>query len=428
MRTLLLPLACIAALCHSGCVTPLDVKSSAFPVPPAKVPIAISAGVVDNRPYVVSGRKSDRYEGIMHGIYGIPANLNNIEKKPFSSYLGDRIVAGFEKAGYKVNALTLPKGINEEDVMRRAAATNPERAFILRLNDWRIDWGGFIVPSWQFFYDVEIQVIDKSRGVLTRRNFTGLDTPPVKGSDSIFNNSLIHYQRKFEEFMSEPSIVAALVGLPDTASEEKRFIKDRLEELKNLFEAELISSEEYTSKRQLILSELAPGIQQPPDYTQSASAQVTAAPLNAIATQTPTPQALPVVQTADTTAIISKPLATTTDVIPITDNPSKHVAVATQKLEAVETTPPLLLGLRVYILDNEVCVQSVAPSSAAMAAGLREGDRIVSLNKKKIRGDQFPLLRELNAIGSKSKGAMEITWHGAGDSREQTRSVVWGKE
>lgn len=240
----------LTALLCGGCVTPLTVEKSAFPVPHSgKGRIAIAT--IENRPYVLSGKKTERFEGVLRAMYGIPANLNNFENKRFSDYIGDRVAQGFSNAGYTVTVLSLPQGASDDAVRMRLAAMTSDRGLVMRLNDWRIDWGGFIVPSWQFFYAVDISVYDGKAALLCQRTFSGRDTPPVAGSDSILNNSMKHYQAKFREFLVDRRIAEALQGVRDSEPEPPS-LKEQLAVLQALLDSGLVTDGEYAEKKKLM--------------------------------------------------------------------------------------------------------------------------------------------------------------------------------
>ena len=252
MKILFVALA--TAFLFTGCVTKLTVENSAVRVP-VQGTATYAVGVIENRPYVLSGKKNDGYEGIFRALYGIPSSMENIEKKKFSDYIGDRIAQGFQNAGYKVTKLTIPKGTIESDTVSRIKSSAADYAFTLRMNDWRFDWGGFIPLSWQFWYDVDVSVYSGNGELLATHSFVGKDIPPVAGNDSIFNNSVKHYQTKFDEFLSDPEIRNALKGIKSTAAESTT-PKGRLEQLKALFDAGLITEKEYADKKAVILKGL----------------------------------------------------------------------------------------------------------------------------------------------------------------------------
>lgn len=255
MKHLFISFIALATVFLSGCVTPLTVENSAIQVPlSAKEKVAVVT--IENRPYVLSGKKTDRFEGIMRGSYGIPINLNNIEKKKFTDYIGDRVAQGFSNAGYTVTKLSLGHGATDAEVRDKIIEAHSDRGFAVRLDDWRIDWGGFIVPSWQFFYAVDISVYDGSGTLLCRRTFSGRDVPLVEGKDSIFNNSVKHYQFKFKEFLNDRRIVDALRGIKDHEAESSSHVKDRLAELQSLLESGLVTDGEYAEKKKQLLDKL----------------------------------------------------------------------------------------------------------------------------------------------------------------------------
>ncbi len=86
---------------------------------------------------------------------------------------------------------------------------------------------------------------------------------------------------------------------------------------------------------------------------------------------------------------------------------------------------PKSMGLKVYLLSNEIWVSSVAPKSAAHVAGIREGDRVVAFSGERNQVDKFPLLRKINAASLDQQGAVEITWQRQSSSQMQTNTLEW---
>lgn len=239
----------------TSCVALLSPQQSAVRVP-KQGSGTIAVGVVDNRPYVLSGRKSDTFEGISHELYGIPHNRGNFENKPFAEFLSSRISAGFVKAGYSTIDVKFPKGATLETISATVRGSGSGRAFVVRMNEWYYDFGGFLVMSSEFFYDFDVLVFGNRGQLLTRRNFAGRELTPLQSSGSLPNALLIEYQKKFDEVFANQSVVAALGGELDFGRGPQPSEGARLKRLDTLYDEHMISKEEYNTQRQRILSGL----------------------------------------------------------------------------------------------------------------------------------------------------------------------------
>lgn len=239
----------------TGCVSPLSPQQSAVRVPTHGTG-TIAVSVVDNRPYVLSGRKTNRFEGITHELYGIPWNRGNFEKKPFAQFLGSRISEGFKKAGYSTIHIASPQGASIDAIAQAVRSSGTDRGFVVRLNEWYYDFGGFVVMSCEFFYDFDVLIFEANGRLIANRHFAGKELTPIDMANSLPNILLIEYQKKFDEVFADAGVQAALGGHPDLRPQAEPTATARLKRLDTLFDEHMISKEEYNRERQRILSGL----------------------------------------------------------------------------------------------------------------------------------------------------------------------------
>lgn len=208
-----LVLILLAGLSLSGCVTPLTIENSA-PAISATGGNNYLLSVIENRPYVLSGKKDTNYAGIVRGAFGIPAFVPTPDRKPLVDFLAARLAHGLKSTSGTVSIQnhSSPPALDQvADDTKGAAA---DRGIAVRLHEWRFDFGMF---SWRFFYSVDIEIYDGAGKRITAKHFSGDDVPPWDGNNSPNNMAELHYKRKFEEFFATEELRAALKG-SDTVS------------------------------------------------------------------------------------------------------------------------------------------------------------------------------------------------------------------
>ncbi len=114
---------------------------------------------------------------------------------------------------------------------------------------------------------------------------------------------------------------------------------------------------------------------------------------------------------------VSAPLSPRSKSEPLRPNPP--VVESTKAIVSKES------GLKVYLLSNEIWLGSVAPKSAAAAAGLRAGDKLVSFDKAQISGEIFPHLKRINSAANSPQGQIEISWLTIGSNQVKTQILIW---
>ena len=110
--------------------------------------------VVDNRPYVLSGKKSPTFTGILRGGYGNPFDMNTESGKP----LADDLTLLFARSYQEVMGVNCVTG--EEMETRKTV--------VYTLNEWKTD----IMRRGRFIYDVDTSV-SVSGDVISNEKTTG---------------------------------------------------------------------------------------------------------------------------------------------------------------------------------------------------------------------------------------------------------------
>ncbi len=212
-KTILLVLA-ISLLLLSGCMKYLPAEQAA-PELTASLDInKISLAVLDKRPYVVNGKKSESFEGLIRSGYGIPYSHNTQEAQPMSEYLAHRISIGFKNKGVETGIIKTEPGMNVNEVITNLLI-HKSKSLLFVLNEWKYDFHSFADAAW---YDVNIIVVDKFGKQILTKKFEGKDNVPDTASMvllaptpiSIANEMQAIYKQRFETMLSDSEVIEAL--------------------------------------------------------------------------------------------------------------------------------------------------------------------------------------------------------------------------
>jgi hypothetical protein len=123
---------------------------------------SIVVGVVDNRPYVLSGKVGPAYVGVMRGGYGNPFYMNTESGGPLSDDLGKALDSGLKNSGLRSKAIVLRAGTPVDEASKQLSAENSERALLLVVDEWKSD----TYSTSRFLYDLTAMVYDDSGKLL----------------------------------------------------------------------------------------------------------------------------------------------------------------------------------------------------------------------------------------------------------------------
>lgn len=187
----------------SGCAQLMTAEQAAPAVNAPNGLESLSIAIVDKREYVINGDKAPSFEGLSRSSLGIPFSQYTPGSQPISSYLSDRLVAGFNKRGVKAEAYLTSPSMSIESI-KKALAKKKQPAVIITLNEWKYDYHAFADNSW---YDVDVTVMDSSANQKVAKSFKGENDV---GNGIISNEMQIIYKHRFEHIFLDSEIENAL--------------------------------------------------------------------------------------------------------------------------------------------------------------------------------------------------------------------------
>jgi hypothetical protein len=193
-----------------GCTTPVP-KSEITPKLYSGTEKNVAVGVIEARPYVLSGNKGPRFEGIFRDQFGIPVpplfSPERPGKEPFVDLLSGMIKDGLSDAGAKVSVVSLPAGSSVDDPWKKMADTGASRYILMRVNESNWDDGG---RSPTYKYNFGLVVAGKGGTVLGSTNLAGEQANRRAGRRDPFDTYSLSYRSLIEKMFSDPAIKQAL--------------------------------------------------------------------------------------------------------------------------------------------------------------------------------------------------------------------------
>jgi len=168
---------------------------------------SVSAAVVDQRQYVLSGSKAPNFVGLQRGGFGNPFDVTTESGRGLAEDLTNVLQRGLEAKGITAKALVLPAGTGVDQALDGFRKQGSERLLLVAMREWKTDAMMRLTLHW----DLQATVYDPSGQVLGEHGVSGVQ--PVGGAGFESGNSAAAGQQvsqKLNELLNDPKIVAAL--------------------------------------------------------------------------------------------------------------------------------------------------------------------------------------------------------------------------
>lgn len=192
-----------------GCAT-LPTRGEITPKLSADSGANVALAVIEARPYVLSGEKPPKFEGIFRGGFGIPLTVlrpKRPEEERFVDLLSGMIKDGLTDAGARVAVVRMPLGASMDDTWKKMVETGAERYIVMRVHESNWDAGGF---NFSYKYDFGVIVAGKGATVRGTKNFTGQQANKPSEKFNVFDMHSVVYRELIELMFADPTIRTAL--------------------------------------------------------------------------------------------------------------------------------------------------------------------------------------------------------------------------
>ena len=131
----------------------------------------VALAVQDERSYVVSGGKSERFVGLMRGGFGNPFDVNTSSGGPLANEIREALAKAMKARGINVQPVDAAVHDSMVSVKHRLAEPKPHRAVLVALKEWKSD----TMMSTDLHYDVTLMVFDEAGTQLASSSIKGMD-------------------------------------------------------------------------------------------------------------------------------------------------------------------------------------------------------------------------------------------------------------
>jgi hypothetical protein len=208
IRRISLLCAVLSAVLLAGCATPAT-KGEITPSIAKGGAKEVVLSIVDRRPYILSKEKSEKFEGLMRGGFGIPYTLDRPNRPAddrFVDLLADVIKDGFAEIGTKVVVVKVPIGTSIDDAFKMMSERKGERYLLILVTDSR--WDVMFTYHYDFGFDMIVR--DPDDKTLTTRNFPGRVTGNASDKFTLWDMVSVIYKEQLEKAFADPTLRTAL--------------------------------------------------------------------------------------------------------------------------------------------------------------------------------------------------------------------------
>jgi len=201
----------LAAVVLGGCAVgrTASYADASLNLPGATVSsIAIAVGVQDQRPYVLSGNKPEKFVGLQRGGFGNPFDVNTTSGGPLATEVRDSLVKALKAKGYNAMPVALDKGDAGEAARRKLGEARAKRAALVVFREWKSD----TMMNTDIHYDLTLTVLDERGNALATNTLKGSDNMGSLGMVSPEENITKAFARKLEQLFDDPKVTRALAG------------------------------------------------------------------------------------------------------------------------------------------------------------------------------------------------------------------------
>lgn len=190
----------------ASCATPLN-DADRTPQLAERPHGSIAIGVLDRREDVLSGKHADTWEGLGHGVYGIPYFHHTKSGQAMAIYLAEMIERGVRASGGVADVVALPGGSTVDEAKRKLIAAAGDRSLLLVLNNWYVDYGN---TSIELFYDVDVRIFSKGGGMLASKVFQGSEVTEFGMMTTYYDQMEKAHKKRLESILSNYAVAKGL--------------------------------------------------------------------------------------------------------------------------------------------------------------------------------------------------------------------------
>lgn len=170
---------------------------------------SVSIGVLDQRPYILSGEKDPKYVGTIRGGYGNPFDLWTQSNLRLTDEMAATVADSLRSKGFKVVMVKAAVGKDNSSMLSEMKSSGAERLVLAEIKDW---WSNYYPASFgaektELIMNMELKVLDRSGRVLGSSRLKGIAIPPSGWPKDTIPG---FYQKKMTGLLNDQSVRRAL--------------------------------------------------------------------------------------------------------------------------------------------------------------------------------------------------------------------------
>ena len=170
----------------------------------------VVVGVVDNRPYIVSGDKEPSFVGLMRSGFGIPHDVHTASKKAFAQEVAETACRSLIRSGFRCTPEVFSLSNGDTALAQAMIQQSASKGLLFVVSEWKVD----TYVGTALWYDMQLAVRDRDGQTLASSSVRGKDVlgsslvaPAVVATEETPKS----LKQKLEEIMNDRSVSSALM-------------------------------------------------------------------------------------------------------------------------------------------------------------------------------------------------------------------------
>ncbi len=200
----------------SGCVLTENTRKAAFELPALELQggssDVIVVGVLDERPYVLSGDKPAKYIGQFQLSMGGPYDAFTQSKQPMVTEFSGRLPSLLTKKFPNIKTVLLDIGLSKQEAVKKLLDSGAPKVALITLKEWK----SLTAIDTSLWFDAQLEVFNTEKQLLSYKRTQGHDTfggAVIAGPITNAKRTLPHaFRQKMQALFSDPLVTASLTS------------------------------------------------------------------------------------------------------------------------------------------------------------------------------------------------------------------------
>jgi len=201
----------------SGCVLTDNTRKSALNLPPLELQggsiEVIAVGILDDRPYVVSGEKPAKYIGQFQLTMGDPYDAFTSSKQPMAKEFLATLPQLLKKQFPKIKIVQLDVGLSKAEAVNALLEQGVDKVVLITLKEWK----SLTAIDTSLWFDAQLETFNAKKQLLAYKRTQGHDTfggAAIAGPITNAKRTLPHaFRQKMQALFSDSMVMASLTSI-----------------------------------------------------------------------------------------------------------------------------------------------------------------------------------------------------------------------